>query len=57
MLASATLDKSPSSRDTDDLVTMNNKAAIKEAMVFLLDAIERHEEDEKQKLLSISEDD
>ena len=36
---------------------MNNKATIKEAMVFLLDTIERHEEEEKQKLLNISEDD
>ena len=34
MLASATLDRSHRSRDTDDLVTMNDKAAIKEAMVF-----------------------
>ena len=60
MLASqqtATLDKSPSPRDTDDLLSRNDKAAIKEAMVFLSDAIERHEEEEKQKLLSINEDD
>ena len=60
MLASqqtATLNKSPSPRDTDDLLSRNDKAAIKEAMVFLLDTVERHEEEEKQKLLSINKDD
>ena len=57
ILTFATLDKSPRSRHTDDLVSMNDKAAIKKAMVFLLDAIERHEEEEKQKLPSIIEDD
>ena len=57
MLASqqkTTVNKGPRARNTDDLESMNVKAVIKEAMIFLLDTIERQEE--KLKLLNINAD-
>ena len=61
MLASqqkTTVNKVPiaRARHTDDLESMNVKAVIKEAMVFLLNTIERQEEEEKLKLLNSNAD-
>ena len=50
-----TLNKGPKARNINDFESMYVKAVIKEAMIFLLDTIERQEE-EKLKLSNINAD-
>ena len=51
----STVNKGPKARSIDDFESMYVKAVIKEAMIFLLDTIERQEE-EKLKLSNINAD-